>query len=114
MKNKSGGLVYSTDGGKFCPGCRRPVPDCVCRQKHPTVSDGIVRIRRETKGRKGQGVTVISGVPLQGEELRKFAKTLKQQCGSGGTVKDGVIEIQGDHREVLKSTLKNQGWVVKG
>lgn len=114
MKNKSGGLVYSTDGGKFCPGCCRPIAECVCKKKHPTVSDGVVRIRRETKGRKGQGVTVITGVPLAGDDLKAFAKTLKQQCGSGGTVKDGVIEIQGEHRETLIVTLKKKGWVVKG
>jgi len=80
---------------------------------NPARSDGIVRIQRESKGRKGKGVTLITGVSLPPEELKKLAKTLKQKCGSGGTVKDGVIEIQGDHREILLAELQKQGWKVK-
>lgn len=75
--------------------------------------DGIVRIARSTKGRKGKGVTIITGVPLTGEPLKKLAKDLKQKCGTGGTVKDGVIEIQGDHRDNLLDVLKTKGWQVK-
>lgn len=77
------------------------------------MGDGIVRIGRETKGRKGKGVTVITGVPLDPAELKEFASRLKSACGAGGTLKDGRIEIQGDHREVLFEELKKRGWAVK-
>ena len=107
-------LVYSSEQGRICPGCGRPLKQCVCHQKKkPTLSDGVVRIHRETKGRKGKGVTLITGVPLPDEELKALAKTLKQKCGTGGTIKDGVIEIQGDHREVLLAELEKKGWKVK-
>jgi len=76
-------------------------------------SDGIVRLKRETKGRKGQGVTLITGLPLKDEELKKLAKALKQQCGCGGSLKDGVIEIQGDQRDKLETTLVQLGYKVK-
>ena len=75
--------------------------------------DGVVRIRRETSGRKGKGVTTISGIPLSNEELKTLAKTLKKRCGTGGAVKDGIIEIQGDHRDVLRQTLSALGYQVK-
>jgi translation initiation factor 1 len=70
-------------------------------------------VGRETKGRKGKGVTIITGVPLAYSELINLGKQLKKKCGSGGTVKEGVIEIQGDHRDRLVDELKKQGWTVK-
>lgn len=73
----------------------------------------MVRIGRETKGRRGQGVTLIQGLPFEGEQLNELARTLKQLCGSGGTLKEGVIEIQGDHREKLRTYLEAQGLKVK-
>jgi len=76
-------------------------------------ADGIVRVGRQTKGRKGKGVTVITGVPLNATELAALGKELKRKCGSGGTVKDGVIEIQGDHRDRLVAELGGRGWQVK-
>jgi translation initiation factor 1 len=72
-----------------------------------------VRVGRETKGRKGKGVTVVTGVPLVADALDELASKLKRSCGSGGTVKDGVIEIQGDHRDLLVSELAKFGWAVK-
>lgn len=106
--------VYSTEKGRICPDCGRPVADCLCnRKKAVPAGDGIVRVGRETKGRKGKGVTVISGVPLDHKGLLGLAKALKSRCGSGGTVKDGVIEIQGDHREALVPELEKKGWRVK-
>jgi translation initiation factor 1 len=75
--------------------------------------DGIVRIRRETAGRKGKGVTTVSGVPLPEAELKQLGKKLKKLCGTGGAYKDGVIEIQGDHRERLKLALEQDGFRVK-
>lgn len=98
----------------MCPDCRQPIAQCSCRSaKAPPKTDGVVRIRLETKGRKGKGVTVVAGVPLSESDLEQLGKQLKQRCGSGGTVKDGVIEIQGDHRKVLVETLKEKGWTVK-
>ena len=75
--------------------------------------DGVVRVSRETKGRKGKGVTLITGLPLDLKGLQKLAKQLKRRCGAGGTVKEGVIEIQGEHRDLLVAELKKQGFVVK-
>ncbi|NNE69195.1 MAG: stress response translation initiation inhibitor YciH [Rhodothermales bacterium] len=80
---------------------------------HAPASDARVRVGRETKGRRGKGVTVVTGVPLRGDALKQLGKTLKQQCGSGGTVKDGVIEIQGDHRDKVVAALSGYGWDVK-
>ena len=107
-------LVYSSDQGRICPACGQPVARCGCRQpKAAPTGDGIVRIGRETKGRKGAGVTLIRGVPLDSEGLKVLAGELKKRCGSGGTLKDGVIEIQGDHRELLMTELTKRGWKVK-
>ena len=113
-KSSSGGLVYSTEHGKTCPGCRRPVAECVCSPKtNVPAGDGVVRVSRETKGRNGKGVTLIKGVPLDAIALAALAKSLKASCGSGGTVKDVVIEIQGDHCDLVIEKLKKDGWVVK-
>jgi len=76
-------------------------------------ADGVVRVGRETKGRKGKGVTVITGVPLHPDGIAELAARLKKQCGSGGTVRDGVIEIQGDHRDAIVAALSKLGWTVK-
>lgn len=113
-RDMNSGIVYSTEHGKMCPDCGEPMAKCRCRQKQPAPNgDGIVRVSRETKGRKGKGVTLITGVPLHPEGLRNLAKELKQSCGSGGTVKEGVIEIQGDHRDSLVEALSKKGYVVK-
>jgi translation initiation factor 1 len=114
-KKGGSGLVYSTELGRMCPLCRNPISACRCSKNKPSVpkSDGIVRISRETKGRRGKGVTVITGVPLNSVELEKLGRQLKQRCGTGGTVKDGTIEIQGDHRDLLLGELEKLGWVVK-
>ena len=108
-------LVYSSELGRICPKCAKPVAGCICKQATMIVSraDGIVRVGRESKGRKGKGVTLISGVPLTTEELKDLARELKQKCGTGGTLKNGVIEIQGDHRDLLIDLLKAKGWTVK-
>ena len=113
---RPGGLVYSTDLGRTCPRCRRAIEDCRCEArlagKRP-VGDGVVRVGRETKGRKGKGVTVITGLPLTAEELAELATKLKKRCGSGGTVRDGVVEIQGDHRDLLVKQLETLGFRAK-
>ncbi len=117
MKSSSarGGLVYSTDVGRICPTCRKPVAQCSCKRAavvRPT-GDGVVRVSRSSKGRGGKTVTLVQGVLLDDAALNQLGKTLKTACGSGGTVKDGVIEIQGDHRELLVRVLSTQGHVVK-
>ena len=112
-----GGVVYSSRYGKMCPRCDRPVAGCICARVDAAQAaqsgDGVVRVARETKGRKGTGVSVVSGIPLHGAELKALAKELKQRCGSGGTLRDGVIEIQGDHRDLLVRLLQERGWQAK-
>jgi len=113
-KPGSGGLVYSTDGGRMCPGCRRPLAECRCATATARpAGDGIVRVSRETQGRGGKAVTLIRGVALDDAALVALGKRLKAACGSGGTVKDGVIEVQGDHCERVIESLRKEGWVVK-
>ena len=113
-KNKGNGVVYSTEFGKMCPDCNKPNVKCVCGKKQSTPqSDGVVRLMRETKGRKGKGVTLITGVPLEHQQLKTLAKSLKQKCGTGGSIKHGVIEIQGDHRDALEKELSRLGYTVK-
>ena len=108
-------VVFSTEVGKVCPECQQAVKQCRCQQlKDSTpLGDGIVRIQRETKGRKGKGVTLISGLPLNASELKTLAKELKQRCSTGGAIKAGIIEIQGDHRELLKKLLEDKNYAVK-
>ena len=117
LRDQLGGLVYSTEHGKTCPTCREPLDACLCadtsEQERLASLDGVVRIRRETSGRKGKGVTTVSGIPLSNEEIKTLAKTLKKRCGTGGAVKQGIIEIQGDHRDTLHQELSTLGYQVK-
>ena len=116
MKNHTtpGGLVYSTDVGRTCPVCRQALAQCACRQARPVVaSDGVVRVSRETKGRGGKSVTLVRGLALDALALAQLGKQLKAACGSGGTVKDGVIEVQGEHLATVMALLQKQGWTVK-
>ena len=113
-KSSSGGLVYSSDLGRICPACRDPVAACQCTAAKPRApTDGIVRVSRETKGRAGKGVTLVKGLALDHAALAALGKQLKTACGSGGTVKDGVIEVQGDHCEQVMALLQAQGHKVK-
>lgn len=107
-------LVYSTGKGRLCSKCGEPVNNCQCNAHYSKAkSDGTVRVGRSTKGRKGKGVSVITGLPLRTDELKALAKELKQKCGTGGTVKDRAIEIQGEHRDVLVEELKKRGFQAK-
>jgi len=111
---REAGIVYSTEYGRMCFDCEKPIAQCVCRkEKAVPTGDGVVRISRETKGRKGKGVTLVTGVLLGEDELQRLATELKRRCGAGGTVKDGVIEIQGDHRDLLVAELTQRGYTVK-
>jgi len=108
-----GGLVFSTDAGRHCPDCSQPVDACTCSRTTIPEGDGIARVRRETKGRGGKTVTTIGGVPLAEEPLKELASALKKRCGCGGSLKDGVIEIQGDHVELLLAELLKRGFKAK-
>lgn len=109
-----GGLVYSTDAGRMCPGCRQPLAQCTCKAAAPVpAGDGVVRVQREVKGRGGKAVTLVRGLPLDATALAALGKQLKAACGSGGTVKDGVVEVQGDHVERVMALLAAQGYRVK-
>ena len=113
-KHRSSRPVYSTEFGRLCPQCQRPVAACVCGDNRPRSSgDGIIRVRRETKGRGGKTVTVVDGVPLAGNALKELARALKKRCGVGGSTRDEVIEIQGDFRELVKQELERRGYTVK-
>ena len=108
-------LVYSTETGRICPKCQKPVEGCACKKKKTTTpsnikSDGKIRIQREKKGRKGKTVTTVSGLQLSDYELKELAAQLKRKCGTGGSVKDGIIIIQGDHRNALQDMLKKLGY----
>ena len=122
MTNSS--LVYSTDGGRtdFCPTCGARKAACTCRKKDPVrqqataqrvPTDGVVRLLRDRKGRGGRVVTLITGVRSGPAQLEELATTMKRQCGTGGAVKDGQIEIQGDHRDRLATMLTDLGYKVK-
>ncbi|MBP6018272.1 MAG: translation initiation factor Sui1 [Burkholderiaceae bacterium] len=107
-------LVYSTETGRICPDCRQPTPNCICKAvTKQVIGDGVVRVSLETKGRRGKGVTVIKGVPLDALALAELGKQLKAASGSGGTTKNGIIEIQGDHREMVMQRLSQRGWQPK-
>ncbi|MGE5293899.1 MAG: translation initiation factor Sui1 [Solirubrobacterales bacterium] len=111
---KDTGIVYSTEHGRMCPGCGKPIAECVCRKATAIPQgDGIVRVSRDVKGRRGKTMTVVTGVLLDEPGLQKLATELKRRCGAGGTVKDGVIEIQGDHRDLVVAELTKRGYTVK-
>ena len=108
-----GGLVYSTDAGRMCPDCREPTASCICKLKAPPKTDGVVRVSLQTKGRGGKSVTLVVGLPLDALAFTALAKQLRTACGSGGTAKDGVIEVQGDHVQTVMAALQKQGYTVK-
>jgi translation initiation factor 1 len=107
-------IVYSTGPGDLCPNCRRPVRECVCPKGAPGAAKPTqVRVGREVKGRAGKGVTTVTGLPLSVSDIEALAAKLKKRCGSGGTVRERVIEIQGDHRDVIVALLIEMGWRAK-
>ena len=119
-------LVYSSEAGRICPACNRRVSACECRGKGARArsaardeaeavqaSDGIVRVARSTKGRGGKIVTTVTGVSGGETAQKALAAELKRSCGTGGSVKDGVIEIQGEHRDSLVRELESRGFKVK-
>jgi len=116
MKHSATGtLVYSTEPGRICPGCRQALSQCSCKAvpKATVAGDGVVRVSRQSKGRGGKTVTVIKGLALDGAALAALAKQLRTACGAGGTVKDGVVEVQGDHCETILAALQKHGHKAK-
>lgn len=110
-KPGSGGLVYSTDFGRMCAACRQPLAACVCALRPAApVGDGAVRVGRETKGRGGKTVTLVRGLALDADALAALGKRLRAACGSGGTVRDGVLEVQGDHVQRVIELLRAEGF----
>ena len=111
--NKNSTRVYSTEVGNLCPTCTKKLSLCKCNEQviQRVKTDGKVRVSKETKGRKGSGASLISGLPLSENELKVLAKKLKQICGSGGAVKNGIIEIQGEHRNKLVEELNKLGFL---
>jgi translation initiation factor 1 len=110
------GIVYSTGAGRMCPGCRRPLAQCVCKSAAASAARadaGKVRVSRQTHSRGGKAVTLITGLALAAGELEALASELKRHCGSGGTVKHGAIEIQGEHRDALVAELARRGFAAK-
>jgi translation initiation factor 1 len=109
-------IVYRTGVGRMCPGCHRPIAQCVCKTasgQAARVQAGPVRVARHTQGRAGKAVTIVTGLPLDAAGLTELAKELKRRCGSGGTVKEGVIEIQGEHRDTVVAELVRRGYPAK-
>jgi translation initiation factor 1 len=109
-------IVYTSGVGRICPGCRRPLAQCACkdaRGKPARPGTGAVRVARSTQGRGGKVVSVITGLPLGDDALAVLAAELKKRCGSGGTVRDGVIEIQGEHRDTLVAELIRRGYAAR-
>lgn len=106
-------LVYSTESGRMCPACRQSLAQCACNTASVIVGDGVVRVSRQTKGRGGKSVTVVRGLALDAEALAVLGKQLRTACGAGGTVKDGVIEVQGDHCDLVMETLRKHGYQPK-
>jgi translation initiation factor 1 len=107
-------IVYSTGIGSLCPNCRRALRECVCPKGTPGIlKAAAIRVGRETQGRAGKGVTTVTGLPISPAEMTALATGLKKRCGSGGTVRDGVIEIQGDHRDTIVAELIKRGWPAK-
>lgn len=109
MARRDNDLVYSTDHGRMCPACDHPVSGCVCRPQSGRGGSGKVRVQHSTRGRRGKTVSVVTGLDLNPQELAELARALKQRCGSGGTVKDGQIEIQGEHVPGIIEFLRARG-----
>lgn len=109
-----GGLVYSTETGRMCPACRNPLGQCSCKASAGApVGDGQVRVMLQTKGRGGKAVTQVKGLALDAEALNALGKQLRSACGSGGTVKDAVLEVQGDHCDRIIAELESRGFKPK-
>ena len=112
-KNKAS-LVYSSESGRVCPECEQPLNACSCNPSaNPKDGHKTVRVSLTSKGRKGKSVTLIKGLRMNPSELKAYAGKLKKKTGTGGSLKDGVVEIQGDYREKVSEILTKDGWKIK-
>ena len=115
MSRERDNTVYSSAHGRICSHCGLPTKRCQCRNnprgagRSAPNADSVARVRREKKGRGGKTVTTVADVPLPPDALKDLAKRLRRQCGTGGTIKDGVIEIQGDHADTILEALAQDG-----
>ena len=110
--NREKMVVYTTEHGRMCPDCGRPKSRCICRSRGDSLSfQDPIRIRYEIKGRKGKGVTIVEGLPVGAPETMAFLQEMKRSCGSGGTIKNGLVMIQGDHRKLLEAECKKRGFI---
>jgi translation initiation factor 1 len=114
-KAGGGGLVYSTDVGRTCPLCRQAFHPGACKAQAsaPVAGDGTARVQRESKGRGGKVVTLVRGLPLAQEALAALGKQMRTACGTGGTLKEGVLELQGDHADRVVAWLIAEGYKAK-
>ncbi len=110
-------LVYTSDRGPICPGCGWPERDCKCSQRAATESVParlVAKLRLEKQGRGGKSVTVIYDLPNNTAFLKALSQELKRACGTGGTVAENTVELNGDLRERVRELLTKKGWTVKG
>jgi len=117
MADRHARTVYSTDAGRVCPGCGWPVRDCKCSTSSPDekIPKRIVaKLRVEKSGRSGKTVTVVAGLPRNAAFLKTLGQELKRACGTGGTVLEDSVELQGDLRDRIRSVLQEKGYSVKG
>ena len=132
-KQHTSHTVYSTSLGKMCPGCHRSTANCTCTAKEKRSlkhtdskqkglshgeadgdpKDGIIRIRLEKKGRGGKAVTSVNGLPGNEKELKALAKKIKSKLGTGGAIKNAIVEFQGDRREDVQKHLEAMNFTVK-
>ena len=125
MSGPPRGVVYTTGVGRTCPDCAQPLPQCECAARRkaaaneafatapPAGARRVVKLRRATQQRGGKVVTLVEGLPLAGDALAALAKELKRKCGTGGTLRDSVVELQGDQRDKLEPLLRERGYEVK-
>ena len=114
---RNGSLVYSTDAGRICPGCGWPARDCRCVKNtadEPIPARIVVKVRVEKKGRRGKTVSIVDGLPRNTAFLKDLCQELKRACGTGGTILESAVELQGDLRERVREFLQKKGFVVKG
>lgn len=118
MANPNARLVYSTDAGRTCPTCGWPKSDCKCSSQfardEAVPAKVVAKLRLEKSGRGGKTVTVVYDLPQNQAFLKELVGDLKRACGTGGTVAENTVEIQGDHRDRIRAALTKRGWTVKG
>ena len=116
MDETRGRPVYSTQGGRLCPTCGWPAERCQCssRLEEAVPAKVTAKLRLESKGRGGKSVTVVDGLPRNAAFVAELLRELKRALGTGGTARDGALELHGDRRDALRALLAARGFTVKG